>query len=158
MERISVNQINLQHSAAAMEELSRRLGSIDLIQEPHVREGRVVGLNKRGSRVFVGGPDARTCVCVRDGRLQVVQVLAFCGRDMCTVSINIGEGRWLYLASVYLDILDEGVIPESLLGLVEYTGTRNIPLLLSMDCNAHSVLWGESSNGRGEFWRSSWIG
>ena len=58
----------------------------------------------------------------------------------------------VYITSVYLDILKSGtdMYPETLLPLIEHCSRKNKSLIISMDSNAHSVLWGPDSNHRGE--------
>jgi hypothetical protein len=65
---ISFVQANLQHSIAAFRVLSRTIAvnGIDmaLIQEPYVREGRIMGLNIPGYTLFCGSETDRPRTCI----------------------------------------------------------------------------------------------
>jgi hypothetical protein len=56
----------------------------------------------------------------------------------------------IYIVSLYMDI-NTPVITNDLKNLVHHCSTRNLPLIILTDANAHSSLWGcSSSNKRGE--------
>ena len=56
----------------------------------------------------------------------------------------------IYIASVYLDIIDTDVVPVNLKRLIEFCKTKNIKLIIAIDSNSHSVLWGKETNNRGQ--------
>ncbi len=73
----------------------------------------------------------------------------FTGEDIATVAVMINN-KVVYLSSVYLDI-NLPVRNPSLVAMVEKANRKAIPLLIGLDTNAHSSLWGsENSNSRGE--------
>ena len=68
---------------------------------------------------------------------------------MCVASIKI-KNQEVYICSLYLDILKEVHIP-AFLRLVEWCNRERMPLVIGMDSNAHSPLWGsDERNARGE--------
>jgi len=56
------------------------------------------------------------------------------------------------VTSAYLDILMPlpNIFPTCLVDLVKYAELNNIPIILGIDSNAHSSLWGPDTNRRGE--------
>ena len=71
-----------------------------------------------------------------------------CNRDCAIASVKL-HGRPVILASVYLDI-KKTVVPTWLEDIVQLAKDRKQPLLLGVDSNAHSCLYGPDSNARGE--------
>ncbi len=70
--------------------------------------------------------------------------------DMAVIIITMNNGRKLFLASCYLDINNEVVIPE-LDRLANHCRKGRLPLIIGMDSNSHSTMWGENkTNKRGE--------
>ena len=55
----------------------------------------------------------------------------------------------MILVSGYLDI-NKSVIPDWLSGIIQYSNKKKYPVLLGIDSNAHSTLYGTRSNARGE--------
>lgn len=73
----------------------------------------------------------------------------FTNRDQCCVAVE-NQGKLVYIASAYLDI-NYSATPQILRNLIERCEVERIPLILGMDANAHSPLWGcDESNPRGE--------
>ena len=65
-----------------------------------------------------------------------------------TAEHNIPE---VYVVSAYCDITDPQVCSCKLLNLLRMADSRQVPVLLLMDANAHSTLWGcADTNRRGE--------
>ena len=60
------------------------------------------------------------------------------------------KNKTVYLASIYLDS-NLTVEKETMIKLVEKCENNKIPLIMGLDCNAHSNLWGcEKNNPRGD--------
>ena len=70
---------------------------------------------------------------------------------MTTVLLKNGREN-IYLCSVYLDITHTGTnfFPATLLALLKKCQLERKKVIIGMDSNAHSVLWGSDSNTRGE--------
>ena len=62
------------------------------------------------------------------------------------------NGKRTILSSIYLDILadHENFFPPRFYDLVDHCNNQNIPLVLALDSNAHSCLWGKETNRRGK--------
>ena len=143
-------QINLQHSKVASEELALPvIGDVALIQEPYIKNNRVRGLNTIRGYSLARKGRARAAIYVRK-ELETWLVEEFTDEDLCVCALEI-SGRTWYLASAYLDInlsIDEY---QKLQSLVEFCSINSLPLVIGMDCNGHSSLWGcEEDNARGE--------
>ena len=54
------------------------------------------------------------------------------------------------VASVYLDGTDEMVWNDALNKVIDYTDNKILGLILCMDSNSHSTLFGPDTNGRGK--------
>ena len=70
------------------------------------------------------------------------------GQDRVVALVSTKSGLVL-LASVYLDI-HKDVVQPWLKEIVEYAERKRVPLLMAMDSNAHSQLYGPDTKARGE--------
>jgi ribonuclease HI len=120
-----------------------------MITEPKVVKSNVSALDRRAGDVhYALGSNPRSCIRTKTG-LNPWPVSEFMNRDICTVAIKI-KGRLTYVCSMYLDITFPAKNPK-LVDLIDKCEREGIALLVGMDSNAHSVLWGCSvSNARGE--------
>ena len=140
--------INLKKSKVASVELNRRLEEVVFITEPYT-VGNVKLLDFANGSVFSSmGNDPRAAMRITN-KLQPWLVDEFTGKDICTVVVKI-DGKLTYLSSVYLDI-NFDVDPPILLRLIDKCKEKGFPLVISMDSNAHSPMWGcEEENLRGK--------
>jgi len=145
---LSITQINLQHNKLATATFDKYFHScIDLIQEPylgiHTNPNSFV-LTKNCFHKINSSPRA----IVRTGTdIPSWLISEFTDKDIATVGIKVNHSI-IYVASVYLDILLP-IEDSTLLALLEHTLKNNIPLVIGMDSNAHSTLWGIDDNDRG---------
>ena len=113
-----------------------------LLQEPYVVWGRLP--RPRGCDVFPSSlPDPRTAI-YSPKHLKAQEISHLCNRD-CTVILINGCSGDLILASVYLDITLPAV-PDWLDGLMEYSTAHPASVLLAVDSNSHSTLYGPDQN------------
>ena len=139
--------INLQKSKAASTELNKRNYNVVFVTEPNSSHGRVKLLDSTYGSVHHGQGKPRAALRV-DRKLHPWDVTEFTDEDMCTVAIKV-EGKVTYVCSLYLDILFD-VKKPLLVNLIDACKTRRIPLVIGMDSNSHSPLWGcEEANQRG---------
>ena len=68
-------------------------------------------------------------------------------RDLAAGLITLEEKKTVIL-SVYLDITKEAV-PDHLRKAIEYCKQKRFSILVGIDSNAHSDVWGYSNNKRG---------
>ena len=148
------HQINLHKSKYANYELFKQVETLNnfvaLTQEPHIYKGKLTGL-PRGLRSHLVGPNPRSCI-IWPQKLNITPVTDFCTGDVvsCLWETDSIMRTKIILISAYWDILLEEV-PVKLVACIEYCISHNIPYLCSMDTNAHSSLWGCSSdNPRGQ--------
>ena len=127
--------------------------SIALVQEPYLRtDGSLV---KVPNYFSYGSKDARACIWLPFGT-QYLAIPQLTNRDISTVQI---ESKPNYiLSSVYLDITHKGdEILANLNKLADFIHSTRQKLILGVDSNAHSPLWGSNStNKRGEI-LEEWI-
>lgn len=143
-------QINLHRSRVASSELNSRSENVVFITEPFTANNHVRLLNRSHTRVLAhDGPHRPRAALRIDQAVQPWMVSNLCSPDLCVAAIKV-EGKLTYVASLYLDInLD--VEYQPFLRLIEACQRDSIPLIVAMDSNAHSPLWGSAErNGRGE--------
>jgi hypothetical protein len=94
---ISFVQANLQHSIAASRFLSRTVAvngiEMALVQEPWVREGRIMGLNIPGYTLFCASGTDRPRICVLARNRNIWMLPGFSFRDLVAVQIKYDEGE-----------------------------------------------------------------
>ena len=147
---VSCVQINLHKSIAASAVLNKRDEKICFITEPNSYGGKVKNLVKPNTQVLAsdGSNPLRAAIRV-DRDLHPWMVPEWSDGDLCVVGVKI-ESKLCYIGSLYLDILKD-VRHRSFLRLVDECNHHRIPLVVGMDSNAHSPLWGCSDrNARGE--------
>ena len=70
------------------------------------------------------------------------------GADATAALLQLRCGKIL-IASIYLDYNDPAVVPTWVTDIVEYADNHQLPLLMAFDSNAHSTLYGPTTNRRG---------
>ena len=151
---ISFVQTNLHKSAQATllagQAMESAHSTISLITEPHTINGKLYAFPRGTASVFSPGtqssPPRAAIVTTRDVGLTALG--KWCHRD-CAVGLAKIGGKQTVVASIYMDI-NKTIQPKWLDDLVHMTKTNNYALLISMDSNAHSSLFGPSNNARGD--------
>ena len=123
-----------------------------MVTEPHTVAGKITGM-PAGTKIIAykttdrnqPGPRAGI-IASRD--LKVNTMESWCNRD-CAVGIFKMQGKQVVLVSAYLDI-KEPAVPDWLETLMDMLQTRKLPVILSIDSNAHSSLYGPDNNSRGD--------
>ena len=141
-------QANLHHSKAATDLLMKDLLQLKpqvvaLAQEPWVLEGIPAGIH-RGLGSYHHSRDCRTAVFSKGCNLLLCP--KYTNRDMVTCQVTLQNGKELYLVLVYADISIPH-LPLELDSLLEERGENEV--IIAMDANAHSTMWGPASNHRG---------
>jgi len=140
--------INLQKSKAASTELNKRDYKLAFITEPNCYNGRVRMLDAAHGDIHahVGGVPRAALRVAKD--LAPWNVTDFTDEDMCTVAFKI-DGSLVYVCSAYLDIKFD-IRKPLMVRLMDECEDKRIPLIIGMDSNAHSTLWGcQTANKRG---------
>ena len=145
---VFIRQINCHKSIASTEQVSRfRDCDVVLLQEPNTSFLR--SLNQNGKVFCAAGlrRRIRSAIFLKNQSLDLTVVPQFTTPDFVTVQI---EGQSTMLCSAYLDI-NKNVWPDLLQDLTAHCARKLIKLVIGLDCNAHSPLWGcKDSNARGE--------
>ena len=114
-----------------------------------MKDSRIVGL-PRSTQCFFDKSGTRPRAAViapRNMKLWFVSELSTPDLAICLWRNGPEE---IYIVSGYFDILDNDVIPRSLTRLMTKSSKEKIPVALFLDTNAHSSLWGEENNARGD--------
>ncbi len=150
MHKIEVLQWNFHRSNKALDSLKidDKGRQVWLIQEPHTIENRVQ-LSCQGFKMYAktAANRNRTCIMARQElKLLLNEELS---NDDFTVCILEELNSSKVLVSGYLDI-EKPPISEELMKIVEYANNNKLDLILALDSNAWSTVWGShSSNDRG---------
>ena len=145
-------QMNQNKALAAAVELNRRVMGVDnyvcMITEPYKNKCRIVA-KPEGSKVLVhkSTKPPRAAIYFK-GENRIIQIESLCNEDCVVALWNCGD-RSMILVSAYLDIQREAV-PLWLEDVCQYAEQRGTPLLLCADSNAHSELFGRTTNKRGK--------
>ena len=125
---------------------------INLITEPHHTAGRITGM-PRGTTIISdksikqNQPGPRAGIVASRG-LGLTSLDSWCSRD-CAAAIARIQGQQVLIASIYLDI-NTTVTPDWMVGLVRMADRKKLPLIIGIDSNAHSSLYGPDNNTRGD--------
>ena len=82
------------------------------------------------------------------GETNIIKLEHLSHRD-CAVGLLSVNNEKILLASIYLDI-KEPVINEWMTNLITFANRKKYPIVIGMDSNAHSSLFGTETNARGE--------
>ena len=141
-------QINMHNAFLASVSLSQQLGSeptIAFITEPYTAYDKIVSL-PLGYNVFPQeplSPPPRAGLAI-PAHLPVSFLPDLSTRDSASVLVTIGDRKFL-LVSGYCDItLDP--IPSWLRDCVKYAEDNQHELVIGLDTNAHSALFGPQNN------------
>jgi len=146
---LKITQQNLQHNKLATATFDKMFNSnLDLIQEPYLgRQGQPC-LFVETKQCFYKQLTRPRAIVRTSLDMSSWMVSEFTDRDIATVGIRV-DNRVVYFASVYLDI-NYSVGDNLFEALLTHCQGRSIPLVVGMDSNAHSTLWGsEEANARG---------
>ena len=144
-------QLNLHRSHTAKSHLDAHSSSVQLIQEPPERTGGHLSMAHPRFEVFseahkTGGPRPRAAIRVAKN-LAAAQLVQFTSRDQVACNIK-GRDHDFIMASIYCDINGPAVTGH-MTALVQHCQNKCIPLIMGLDSNSHSTLWGPTQNKRG---------
>ena len=153
---VSFLQINLRKSyqanllaGQAMEKINK---TVSLITEPHTVYNKLHGYPGGTQCIYdssipTNSPGPRAAI-VHSKDLIITSLQHWCNRDCAVGLINL-NGQKTILASIYLDI-NLPVRQEWLEKLLRMAEVKSYPVIIGMDSNAHSSLFGPDTNQRGE--------
>ena len=141
-------QLNQKKAYVAAVELNKALKKVPqyicLITEPYKNKCKVTA-RPEGCQVHVVKSQIppRAAIFFK-GNMNIIQIDSLSNED-CVVSLwNNGKDS-VILASIYLDI-NKPVESEWMDKIVNYASSKGLPVILGVDTNAHSVLFGHESN------------
>ena len=151
---INFIQINLHKAYAAAAELQLRVADesnvVCLVQEPCVYKGkfqnRIHYSSCFPSAFVTKNPRAAIFASKKVKFLELPQLE---DRDTAVCLAKI-RGAQVVVASVYLDQNYSEVITDKLREVIRYAENRQLPLIIGMDSNCHSSMFGPTSNSRGD--------
>ena len=152
---LSFIQINLHKASQATLMLGGQFEGknqmVALITEPYTYKNKITGMPK-GVKIVSAklkesepGPRAGIASSVD---LKITAMDNWCSRD-CAVALTTIRGVRTVLVSLYLDINKE-IQPAWLGKLMEMITDKGYPVILGVDSNAHSCLYGPENNARGD--------
>ena len=153
---LDFTQTNLHKAAQATtlagQSMAGKNSFIKLYTEPHTVCNKLVGFPRGTSSIYSKSiephrPGPRACI-ISSGDIQINALKQWCHRD-CAVAITKINGSQVIIASVYLDI-KAAARPPWLDNLLDMASQKRYPIILGIDTNAHSTLYGPDSNSRGD--------
>ena len=146
---LDIVQINLKKAFVATVELNRKIKNLNryvaLTTEPYKFNGKIRSVPPKANTICDTDPRA---AIIYGGGLELIKVDHLTSRDFA-VGLLKTKTEKILIASVYLDI-KEAVVQQWLEDFIEFANKKNYPVLIGMDSNAHSTLYGPDSNRRGE--------
>ena len=150
-----VTQVNLQKAKMAQIELGRLIKNhnrnsarfICLVQEPKVHNG-TLSWQPNSCKKYSSLKNPRT-VIYTDTTTNAWPLESLNTSDLTAIQTRI-HNKSVIIASIYLDITWTKAIPDSLDKLMTYAETKGLGVILGIDSNCHSQLFGPTTNKRGE--------
>ena len=152
--QIKFLQLNLQHSKMAQINVSnwidkhRNVPYVCLCQEPYVYQNNAL-MQPQTSHKYIGGQGnhPRTAIYIsKTIKAWFIETLSH--RDLTAIVVKINNRETLII-SAYLD-RKEKVIQPWLVEAMNFANHRGYAILIGMDSNCHSELFGLETNKRGE--------
>ena len=131
-------------------EMEKRKQTIMLMTEPHTVCNKIAGMPKGTKLVYARsagtGTKPRAAIMASiDTNLTAMD--SWCNED-CAVALIRIRGTQTLVVSLYLDINKE-VQPDWLDRLMGMADSKQLPIIMGIDSNAHSTLFGPDNNSRG---------
>ena len=154
MDDLTFYQVNLRKMYAATAELNNHLNRkssfVVLIQEPVVRSGKIMGLNrKRGNVVHASLNGRPRAVIYISKNLNIHPLYNLSSLDQAVLMLSIsrnGKERKIIVCSSYFPYDSVSDPPTSEFNdLSDYCKINNLPLLSGIDTNAHHSAWGSTN-------------
>ena len=151
-ERIEVTQINTNKARLAQIELLNKLNKcrnpfIIITQEPYCYKSTLSLLPQNAKTIPTNRQGQPRVSISASNRLHMEEITELSHRDLVAGLVTL-EGKKTIILSIYLDITKE-TIPEFLSKAIDYCKARRYAILIGIDTNAHSDIWGHSNNKRG---------
>ena len=141
-EIIEVTQINMQK---AQIELLNKLNKcknpfIIVTQEPYCYKATLALMPQNAKTIPMDRTGHPRASITASNRLQLAEIIELKHRDLAAGLVTL-EGKKTVILSIYLDITQE-TVSEYLIKAINYCKQKRIAILIGMDSNAHSDIWG----------------
>ena len=126
---------------------------IYMVQEPYVREGKMIGFDKSHLLFYDHSSLTPRSAIYASKDLHLWPMPEFTAKDITTCLWLTHQDHLpkVIIASVYMDHTDLKVWPDTLTKLLRYCRSGRHKLILAADTNGHSSLWGsEDTNTQGK--------
>ena len=120
---------------------------ICLVQEPYVGK-HSVALQPNSCKKYYVGKKPRAII-YKDKLRDSWMVKSLSTPDMAVIHTKIEDQETLVVSS-YLDINNDDVITTEMEGMLSFASQKGWAVLIGMDSNCHSVIYGLETNSRGE--------
>ena len=151
--RVQFIQGNLQKSQTGQIELNKRISHLNkaeenfvcLIQEPYTSHSRIIN-QPNSVQKFAAKGLARAAIYIsKNTTAWFIENLS--DKDLVVVQIKIGQQDVL-VVSAYMDIKNRTLETPSLTKVLDFASERGLGLIIGIDSNCHSTLFGPKQNQR----------
>ena len=151
---LSFTQINLHKATQATILLANGLAGcsqkVVMVTEPYTFNDKIAGLPKGMKVVYAraktkGQAPRAGILSSEDVKLTAME--SWCNKDCAVALAQIG-GQQVVLVSLYMDI-NLAIQPQWLDELMNMIGRKGFPVIMGIDSNAHSTMFGPTNNARG---------
>ena len=151
--QLTASQINLNRADLAHTELLQRLSInkcvFNFIQEPFTYKGKLARLPK-GYDCYPTNSNTRPRAALfLHKSVKFTEIVSLTSED-CVVAFGNIAGKQTVVASIYMDILEREVVSKKVEDLMSFVNSQNYALIMGIDTNSHSILYGNETNRRGE--------
>ena len=153
---LEFKQINLHKAAQASllmaQDLAGKSEVINLITEPYTVCNKITGMPRGTTLIYdrsiaTSRPPPRAAI-VGGRSLKLTAMESWCTRDCATALVTL-HGKRTMLVSLYMDI-KKPVRSPHLDALLNMAHQKGFPVIMGVDSNAHSCLYGPDNNMRGD--------
>ena len=153
-DRVQFIQGNLQKSQTGQIELNKRISKLNkeeenfvcLIQEPYSSRSRII-YQPNSVHKFATKGLARAAVYVSK-TIPAWFIENLSSKDLVAVQIRIGQQDVL-IVSAYMDITINTLETPDFVKVLDFANDRGLGMVIGMDSNCHSTLFGPKQNQRG---------
>ena len=155
VKQVKFLQLNLQHSKMAQLSVSNWIDKqkdglyVCLCQEPYVYQNNAA-MQPRTSMKYIGGQGGHPRTAIYTAKaIKAWHIESLSHRDLTAIVVKLNNRETLIL-SVYLDSKLK-VIQPWLTTAMDFANRRGYAVIIGMDNNCHSELYGLETNKRGDF-------
>ena len=147
-------QLNMNKAGLAAISLNERLKNIKgdfvcLITEPYNFKGKVATLPSNVQVVPENTEEkASRAIIIASPNCEIVEVSNLCSKDSAVAHCKIDKVNIL-LCSIYMDVT-LSVQQEFLNKIMDYADSKNVEIIMGIDTNSHSTMYGKDTNNRGK--------